>query len=126
MQYKVKEVKYMGDIVSDKGVKPDPDKVQAIDKMDTLEDKAALHRFLGMVKYLAWYIPGESDITSPLRDLLKEGVAWNWQSEHDAAFHKVKQLLVSAPVKVFYDIQKPITIQADASQLGLGACLLQE
>ena len=90
------------------------------------EDKKALQRLLGMVKYLTQYIPSESDITSPLRELLKEYTQWIWQPEHDRALQQIKGALTSKPVLRFYDVQKPVQIQVDVSQNGLSACLLQE
>ena len=125
IQYKVSEVMYMGDIISAAGLRPDLAKVEAIVKMAAPEDKQALQRLLGMVKYLTQYIPNESDLTAPLRGLLKEGAAFVWQPEHQAALDAVKSALVSAPVLLYYDVSQPCTVQADAYQTGLGACLMQ-
>jgi hypothetical protein len=81
-----------------------------------------------MVKYLAQYIPNDSSITAPLRSLLKKEAAWQWQHVHDEAIASMKAVLTSDEVLLrYYDVSKPVTIQADASQRGgLGACLLQE
>ena len=38
----------------------------------------------------------------------------------------IKKFLTEAPVLRYYDVSKPITVQCDASQSGLGAVLLQE
>ena len=51
LQYKVKEVKYMGNIVSESGLKPDSDKVPAILDMPLPKSKEELRRFLGMVNF---------------------------------------------------------------------------
>ena len=75
-----------------------------------------------MVKYLAQFIPNESDITAPL----KQDVDWSCMPEHDEAIGKLKKILMSQPVLQFYDVTKPVKIQADASQKGLGACLIQD
>ena len=79
-----------------------------------------------MVKYLSAYIPNESIITAPMRTLLRKDVAWQWEHEHDTALEQVKNALAKAPVLQFYDVKRPVTIQADASHSGLGACLMQE
>ena len=73
----------MGHIVSADGMRPDPRKVEAIVNMPRPSDRQDLLRLLGMIKYLAQYIPNESNITAPLRSLLKQDVEWSWQPEHD-------------------------------------------
>ena len=126
VQFKVSTVKYLGNLVASSGLRPDPEKVRAISEMPVPSDRTALQRLLGMVKFLSQYIPDESSITAPLRSLLKKNVAWQWQPEHQQAVEKIKHVLASNPVLGFYDVTKDVTIQADASQAGLGACLIQE
>ncbi|XP_063046009.1 uncharacterized protein K02A2.6-like [Engraulis encrasicolus] len=126
IQYKVDSVKYMGHVVTTKGVKPNESKVFAIRDMPQPDDKKALQRLLGMTRYLCQYIPNEASITSPLRELLRKDAAWHWSHQHTAALEKLKTALMQAPVLQFYDQSKPLAIQCDASKDGLGACLLQE
>ncbi|XP_013408762.1 uncharacterized protein K02A2.6-like [Lingula anatina] len=125
IQFKVKSVNYMGHIVSEEGLKPDPAKVDAIINMPQPTDRASMMRFLGMVKYLSPYIANESSLTAPLRLLLKEDIEWHWGPEQDHAMQQVKEALSKQPVLQFYDVTQPVTIQTDASQGGLGSCLLQ-
>ena len=70
-------------------------------------------------------MPNESSITAPLRSLLKQDVEWSWQPEHDVAMQLVRETLAQDTVLTFYDVRKPATIQADASQSGLGCWLMQ-
>ena len=117
---------YMGHIVSAEGMRPDPRKVEAIVNMPRPSDRQGLMRLRGMIKYLAQYIPNESSITASLRLLLKQDVEWSWQPEHDVAMQLVRETLARDTVLTFYDVRKPATIQADASQSGLGCGLMQQ
>ena len=125
IQFKISEVEYMGNLISSDGLKPDPKKIEAIVNMPKPTDVTSLQRLMGMIKYLAQYIPNESAITEPLRELLKKDAEWAWHPEHDKAIENLKAVLTNKPVLAFFDVKQPVTIQADASQSGLGACLVQ-
>ena len=122
IQFKVAEVNYLGNIITPEGIKPDPKKIAAIENMPAPHDCQSLLRLLGMVKYLSAYMPHKSIITAPMRALLRKDVAWQWEHEHNTALEQVKAALASAPVLQFYGVKKAITLQADASQSGLGVC----
>ena len=126
IQYKVNIVTYIGHIVSADGMRPDPRKVEAIINMPRPSDKQGLLRLLGMIKYLAQNFPNESSITAPLRSLLKQDVEWSWQPEHDVSMQLVRETLAPDTVLTLYDVRKSATIQADASQSGLGCGLTQQ
>ena len=119
-------VKYMGDIFTDKGIQADPDKIQAITEMPSPKSKKDLKRFLGMVNYIGHFVPNLSQITQPLRSLLKNDSVWLWDTACDQAFSKLKQILTGSDILSYYDPEKPTKLQVDASMNGLGACLLQE
>ena len=117
---------YIGHIVSADDMTPDPRKVEAIINYHARpSDKQGLLRLLGMMKYLAQYMPNESNITAQLRTLLKQDVEWSWQTEYDVAMQLVRERLTQDTVLTFYDVRKPVSIQADASQTGLGCVLMQ-
>jgi len=124
VQYKVKQVRYLGHIIAVDGVSPDPDKVNAVVAMEHPSDKKALLRYIGMLTYLSKFIPNFSDLTAPLRNLLKKDVPWSWSDCHEAAFQNLKELVASAPVLHYFDPAKPVVIQTDSSSTGIGSCLL--
>ena len=98
LQFKLKELKFMGTIISDQGMKPDPNKVATITQMPPPENKAALLRFIGMVNYLSRFCANLSLVIQPLRMLTQEAVPFIWSEVQDNAFTKAKQLISSAPV----------------------------
>ena len=106
-------------------MKPDPAKVRAIKEMPPPHDKAAVCHLLGMTNYLAPHIPNMASVCTPLRDLIKTDVHFHWSTLAHNALAQVKEILLTEPVLHYFDPAVVSVIQADASQHGLGACLLQ-
>ena len=126
IQFRKPQVKYLGNIISDKGMQIDPEKDDVIINMPQPESTTDLQRFLDMVNYLRQFIPNLSEITTPLRSLLKKNTKWLWSHEHTSAMNTIKEILKSKPVLSFFDTNKEIVLQVDASSHGLGACILQK
>ena len=126
LNLRTKEVKYLGTIVTPDGIKPDPGKIEAIMGMPTPTGKASIRRLLGIINFLAAHIPNMSTITAPVRDLLKSDVVFQWNPEQAHALQRIKDILSTAPMLSYFDPSIRSVIQADASQYGLGACLLQK
>ena len=120
------EVPFIDHILTPQGLKPDPWKVNTIVDMPDPTDAQSLHRFLGMVNYLAKFLPHLSEETEVLRKLTEKDAQWCWLPAHADAVAHVKEMIVSAPVLAYYDAMKPVVIQCNASQSGLGTALLQE
>lgn len=119
------EVKYMGNILTADGIRPDPDKVTAITDMRRPENVKAVQRFIGLATYLSRFMPHLSETCEPLRRLTDKGALWSWQSQQEEAFQSVKRLVSRQPVLKYYNVHEEVTIQCDASEVGLGATLLQ-
>lgn len=120
-------VAYMGHRFTANGLQPDPAKTEAINNMPPPKDAQGVQRLLGTVNYLAKFVPRMSEITAPLRTLIRCDVEWNWSSDiHGRAFDEIKRLLREAPVLKYFDSQRPTIVQCDASQSGLGCCLMQD
>jgi transposase InsO family protein len=94
--------------------------------MEAPKDRATLESFLGMVNYMKRFSVELSQVSKPLRDLLKQGVIFSWESTQQEAFQKIKKIIASAPVLTYFNPKAKHTIQTDASLQGLGAVLLQE
>ena len=80
----------MGHLLTPQGIKPDPEKIEAIQKFPTPEDKSAVQRLLGMLNYLSKFLPNISHITEPLRRLTDRDSEWKWLPEHEIALEKIR------------------------------------
>ncbi|XP_063917307.1 uncharacterized protein K02A2.6-like [Zophobas morio] len=125
-KFGVQTLKFMGHIVNRQGVGIDPDRLQAINDFKEPACKLDLQRILGVINYVSKYVPNFSAETKPLRELLKKDTLFDWQQHHKDAFENIKKLLTQSPVLKFFDPNKAILVSVDASQNGLGACLMQE
>lgn len=125
LKLKLSCVPCMGHLLTTEGLCPDPEKVAAVQHMQTPTDVKSLQRFLGFVNYLAKFLPHLSDVCEPLRRLTDKDVEWTWLSQHESAVDTVKQLVTCHPVLKYYNLQEEVTLQCDASETGLGAALLQ-
>ena len=85
-QFKVKQVTWMGHLLSSTGVTPDPDRVQAIKDMTPPHDVKGVQRFLGMCNYLSRFTPNLAEVVKPLTELTHGNAVWSWSSQHDKAF----------------------------------------
>ena len=66
-KFKCKEVSFIGHTLTKNGLKIDPAKVEAITKMEKPQDVSGVQRFIGIIKFLAKFLPGLSEVCEPLR-----------------------------------------------------------
>lgn len=121
----VQKVKYLGHIISKEGLKLDDSRIESIMSMKSPTNKKELERFMGVINYVAKFIPNLAMINSPLRNLLKKDIEFHWLEEHEKVFQKLKQQLVSKPVLQFFNEKLPVVLSVDASKDGLGAVIFQ-
>ena len=119
-------VEYVGHVISKDGLKPSQLHTRAITEMPNPENKEDVQRFIALVGYLQKFVPSLSDKTKPLRQLCEPKTARHWDKAHQDAFDELKTCVANAPVLKYYDVNKPITLQTDASKSGLAAVLMQD
>ena len=122
---KAQAINYFGCLYDANGVHLDPGKVDAVHALPATTNITELQEFLGLVTYLSPFIPGLSTLTAPLQELLKKDTDFIWNHTYDAAFEQVKEAVVSDTTLRYFDPSLLVTIQVDASQVGLGAALLK-
>jgi transposase InsO family protein len=125
VQFKLKAISFMGHVITEEGIRPDPAKVKAIMEMPEPVDRLGVQRFIGMITYLSDFCPKLAMAIHPLHELTKPDLAFIWAQTHASAFKEAKQLMASTPCLAYFDVSKAVTLQVDASETGLGGALLQ-
>ncbi|XP_033733848.1 uncharacterized protein LOC117322984 [Pecten maximus] len=118
----------LGYVVGDKRLRPDQEKIKAIEEAPKPETKKQVRSFLGLASFYRRFIPNFSAIAIPLSDLTKKGLAnkVEWNDSHEKAFVTLKMMLTSSPVLKLPDLTQEFILRTDASDTGIGAILLQE
>lgn len=119
---------YLGYVIDQAGLRTDPQKVMAITNFPTPRTSTEIKRLLGMCGWYRRFIPDFSTVVAPILDLVKgthKRQQIKWTNEAEKAFQVLKGLLVSAPILASPDFSKEFLIQTDASDVGVGAVLLQ-
>ena len=115
------EVTYVGHVFGTDGLRPSPDKDQAILNMPAPHDKSSLQRFMCMVNYLHKFIPHLADINKPLRELLEKSVELHWMERQQKAYEELINSITQAPVLKYFDIRADVSLCG--SVLGGSWCL---
>ena len=144
-QFFFKQLRFLGHLVSEDGISPDPEKTRAVCEWNTPKSESELRSFLGLAGYYRRFISGFAKIAAPLHALIGGGgkktkkakpvkstsavpMDWNskWDSKCDNAFSELKERLSTAPVLGYPDMTLPFILEIDASFNGLGAVLSQQ
>lgn len=120
-----KEVAYLGHIISNEGVKPNPDKIKAVRDFPIPKSCKDIKSFLGLAGYYRRFIPNFSKLTKPLTSLLKKDVPFVWNEEQQQALDACKDILTTAPILQYPDFSRPFNLTTDASKYAIGAVLSQ-
>jgi hypothetical protein len=122
----LKEVAFLGHIITDGGIKVNPGKISEILNWKQPTDVSKIRNFIGLAGYYRRFIEGFSKIVKPLTSLLEKGKEFMWDEACQKCFEELKERLTTALVLIMPDIHKGFDVYCDASHLGLGCVLMQE
>jgi hypothetical protein len=125
-EFWLKEVGFLGHVISAGGVSVDPSKITSIMERKAPTNPTKVRAFLGLAGYYQKFVEGFSSIARPLTQLLKKDKKFNWTEKCEQSFQELKKRLVSAPILTMPDITKSFDVYCDASRLGLGSVLMQD
>ena len=124
----MKECIYLGHVVGSGRVRPNPEKLKAVEEYPVPITKRQVRGFLGLTGYYRKFIEGYARLAAPLTDLIKkqkpDKIIWTPQCEE--AFKTLKETLCQSPILMNPNFEKTFILQTDASDRGVGAVLTQK
>lgn len=120
------QVQLLGFTLGGGSIEPNAEKLQAILDFPTPTEVRGLRRFLGMANFYRSFIPSCARLQAPLSRLLGKSVEWHWGPEQEHAFRSLSRAIAETAQLRLPDLNREFVVQTDASDLGLGAVLLQE
>lgn len=101
-EIKIPAVVYIGDKITQDGIKPDDSKIKAILNLPSPQNKKNVEPLLGMVTYLNKFLPNMSTLTELLRVIVKQEVHWHWEEQQQKAPNEIKKVLTSKPATMMW------------------------
>ena len=121
-----RETKYLGHIISQKGIRTDPEKTRAVQQWPVPKTKKHVRSFLGMCSYYRRFVNNFSEIARPLNRLTEARTDFLWDRDCQKSFDRLKQAMTNAPILRYPDFSKQFILDCDASAHGIGAVLSQD
>ena len=117
---------YLGVTINSEEAKQYMKKVEVIQSFPVPKTVKQVRRFLGMIQFYRNWIKSCSEISNPIRDLLKEEAKFKWTDECQKAFEFLKSALMTAPILRYADPDRPFYLQCDAREYSVGAIRSQK
>lgn len=113
----------LGHVIDDDGLHADSDKMSKVRNWRTPRDYNDVQKFLGMVNYLANFMPNVSMYTGPLAEITRNGHSFEWRPLHQKCFDSIKNLACKVPIlrPIIPASGETIWVICDASLHGVGA-----
>jgi RNase H-like domain found in reverse transcriptase len=117
-------VEYFEYIISAEGVTTDPQKIIAMKQWPVPKTLKKFRGVLGLTGYYRKFIKNYGIISRPLTNLLKKD-GFRWGTEFNSTFQALKNDMCATPILALPDFTKPFILEADASDKGMRAVLMQ-
>ena len=124
-QFWLKQVAFLGHVISAQGIQVDPQKIAAVESCEHPRTITEVRSFLGLAGYYRRFVKDFSVIALPLTRLTRKEVKFEWDENCEQSFQQLKYCLTHAPVLTLPDDSGNFEIYSDASLNGLGCVLMQ-
>jgi len=122
-KWKVREVEFLGVVISPKGVEMQKKKVKGVLSWPAPRNVKEVQKFLGLANYYRRFIENFARIAAPLHMLVRKEQKWKWKREQEEAFEKLKTVFTTEPILAIPDINREMRVEADASDYATGRVL---
>jgi len=119
------EVKYLGLISGEDGIKMDPSKVETVKAWPPPENLRDVQAFLGFVNFYCRFVKGYSKVVEPLTWLTRKGQLFMWETRQQESFDRLKTSFMMAPILRRFDHDRDIAVETDTSDFLSAAFLSQ-
>ena len=119
-------VEYLGYIIAKEGKRPSKLSVEAIKQLKRPEKVSKVQAFLSKIKYYRSFVKNLAEMANSLYDLLKKDCIFKWTDKCENAFRVLINEIINATKLSHFDSTKTLILATDASNQGIGACLMQE
>ncbi|UYV71623.1 hypothetical protein LAZ67_8003894, partial [Cordylochernes scorpioides] len=124
-RFAFEELEILGHITNQEGIKPAEYNIKAVRDFPQPKKAKEVQSFLGMCSYYRKFIKDFSLIADPLTSLIRKNVQFIWTGKQEEAFQNLKKALMNPPILGHFDPNAATCIHTDASNIGLGATLIQ-
>nr|KYP65105.1 Retrovirus-related Pol polyprotein from transposon 297 family [Cajanus cajan] len=118
--------KFLGFMLSARGIEANPDKCMAIINMVSPQSLKQVQQLAGRLTALSRFLPCLAEITKPIVRLLRKTKKFEWSIECEEAFRTLKERLGSPPILSKPDHELPIVVYLCISNDAISAVLIQE
>jgi len=122
-KWKVREVEFLGVVISPKGVEMQKKKVEGVLNWPAPRNVKEVQKFLGLANYYRRFIKNFARIAAPLHALVRKEQKWKWEKKQEEVFKKLKVGFTTEPVLAILDIDREMRVEADASDYVIGGVL---
>ena len=122
--FEVSSRKFLGYMVSSRGIEANPEKIQAILEMQSLKTTKQLQQLTGRLAALNWFISRSTDKCHPFFKVLRK--AFEWSNECEEAFSQLKQYLVITPLLSRTVPREVLCLYLAVSPTAISAALIRE
>ncbi|KAJ0938220.1 putative nucleotidyltransferase, Ribonuclease H [Helianthus annuus] len=124
-EFWLRDVQFLGHVVSERGIQVDPAKVEAVMNWQEPKTPTEIRSFLGLAGYYRRFIENFSRIAAPLTSLTRKKIKFDWGPKQQESFDILKKKLSNAPVLTLPDGIEEFVVYCDASHTGMGCVLMQ-